>query len=96
MYTWLERISWASNYAEIILIMNINAGICKLPNSKLELPASNCLAFSFWEEVSFSLLARFYIWPGVLFAINCNLPSKGKEFAPEAFREVYWIGIAFY
>lgn len=37
------------------------------------------------EEVSFSLLARFYIRSGVLFAVNCNLPSKGKEFAPGPF-----------
>lgn len=54
---------------------------CK--NSQIQIGAA-CIQLSsifLHKEVSFSLLARFYIRSGVLFAVNCNLPSKGKEFA---------------
>lgn len=86
MYKWLWRILWASNYANILIV---NAGSCKTPQFEIGAACIQLSCIFLCEEVSFSLLARFYIRPGVLFAVNCNLPSKGKEFAPGAFHKMF-------
>lgn len=46
------------------------------------------LYFPFAVGPCLSLLARLYIWSGVLFTINYNLPSEEEEFAQLLFSNI--------